>query len=199
MENNENGRSMVEMLGVLAIIGVLSAGALAGYSKAMFRHKVNQTIDIFQGVLQRFQELDQKGWGRDISVGNTSDEKTTVDIVKYGLMDSCTETVGFANYPACQLPIGSLWMDFLEEDYIFGEFVIKFNDANSCIAFSSINWVNALPIDWWRPNGYILISGQPIYAPNWDEDSVTSVNMTDVIAGCQSTNPYFYLVIRNEY
>ncbi len=31
------GRSMVEMLGVLAIIGVLSVGAVAGYSKAMIK------------------------------------------------------------------------------------------------------------------------------------------------------------------
>jgi len=45
MKNNENGRSMVEMLGVLAIIGVLSAGGLAGYSKAMFKHKLNSTMD----------------------------------------------------------------------------------------------------------------------------------------------------------
>ena len=45
MKNNENGRSMVEMLGVLAIIGVLSAGGLAGYSKAMFKHKMNSTLD----------------------------------------------------------------------------------------------------------------------------------------------------------
>ncbi|MBP5614981.1 MAG: hypothetical protein J6X42_00280, partial [Alphaproteobacteria bacterium] len=36
---------MVEMLGVLAIIGVLSAGGLAGYSKAMFKHKLNSTMD----------------------------------------------------------------------------------------------------------------------------------------------------------
>ena len=36
------GRSMVEMLGVLAIIGVLSVGAIAGYSKAMMKHKLNQ-------------------------------------------------------------------------------------------------------------------------------------------------------------
>ncbi len=42
---NEKGRSMVEMLGVLAIIGVLSAGGLAGYSKAMFKHKLNSTMD----------------------------------------------------------------------------------------------------------------------------------------------------------
>ena len=36
------GRSMVEMLGVLAIIGVLSVGAIAGYSKAMTKYKLNK-------------------------------------------------------------------------------------------------------------------------------------------------------------
>ena len=41
------GRSMVEMLGVLAIIGVLSVGAISGYSKAMFKYKLNkQTTQI---------------------------------------------------------------------------------------------------------------------------------------------------------
>ena len=38
----QSGRSMVEMLGVLAIIGVLSVGAIAGYSKAMLKYKLNQ-------------------------------------------------------------------------------------------------------------------------------------------------------------
>ena len=36
------GRSMVEMLGVLAIIGVLSVEAIAGYSKAMTKYKLNK-------------------------------------------------------------------------------------------------------------------------------------------------------------
>ena len=39
------GRSMVEMLGVLAIIGVLSAGGLAGYNKAMTQHKLNKNAE----------------------------------------------------------------------------------------------------------------------------------------------------------
>ncbi|MBR2136349.1 MAG: hypothetical protein IJ852_00105 [Alphaproteobacteria bacterium] len=39
------GRSMIEMLGVLAIIGVLSVGGIAGYSKAMQKYRVNKTID----------------------------------------------------------------------------------------------------------------------------------------------------------
>lgn len=42
---NENGRSMVEMLGVLAIIGVLSVGGIAGYSKAMNKYKLNKMFD----------------------------------------------------------------------------------------------------------------------------------------------------------
>ena len=42
---NENGRSMVEMLGVLANIGVLSVGGIAGYSKAMNKYKINKTTD----------------------------------------------------------------------------------------------------------------------------------------------------------
>ena len=41
----EKGRSMVEMLGVLAIIGVLSVGAIAGYSKAMMKYKLNKQAE----------------------------------------------------------------------------------------------------------------------------------------------------------
>ena len=38
------GRSMIEMLGVLAIIGVLSVGGIAGYSKAMEKYKMNKLM-----------------------------------------------------------------------------------------------------------------------------------------------------------
>ena len=42
---NESGRSMVEILGVLAIIGVLSVGAIAGYRYAWNKNKANQIVD----------------------------------------------------------------------------------------------------------------------------------------------------------
>ena len=44
-QNYESGRSMVEMLGTLAIIGVLSVGAIAGYSYGMDKYRANQTIN----------------------------------------------------------------------------------------------------------------------------------------------------------
>ena len=45
MKKNESGRSMVEMLGVLAIIGVLSIGGIAGYTLAMNRYRANEILD----------------------------------------------------------------------------------------------------------------------------------------------------------
>ena len=45
-KKSESGRSMVEMLGVLAIIGVLSVGGIAGYSLAMRRHRANGVVDL---------------------------------------------------------------------------------------------------------------------------------------------------------
>lgn len=45
IKSNQNGRSMIEMLGVLAIIGVLSVGGIVGYSKAMNKYKTNQVLN----------------------------------------------------------------------------------------------------------------------------------------------------------
>ena len=54
------GRSMVEMLGVLAIIGILSVGAIAGYSKAMIKYKLNkqaEQISWLLNVMYRYKDL----------------------------------------------------------------------------------------------------------------------------------------------
>ena len=45
------GRSMVEMLGVLAIIGVLSVGSIAGYSNAMLKYKLNKQAQQINTIL----------------------------------------------------------------------------------------------------------------------------------------------------
>ena len=41
---------MIEMLGVLAIIGVLSVGGIAGYSKAMTKFKINKMIEDYSNL-----------------------------------------------------------------------------------------------------------------------------------------------------
>ncbi len=44
---SQSGRSMVEMLGVLAVIGVLSITAISGYRYAMSQHKINEYINAY--------------------------------------------------------------------------------------------------------------------------------------------------------
>ena len=55
------GRSMIEMLGVLAIVGVLSVGGIAGYSKAMEMWKINKAVNeyvfLIQGLMEARQSL----------------------------------------------------------------------------------------------------------------------------------------------
>ena len=50
-KKSQIGRSMIEMLGVLAIIGVLSVGGIAGYSKAMEKFKVNKAISEYSMLI----------------------------------------------------------------------------------------------------------------------------------------------------
>ena len=73
---NQRGRSMVEMLGVLAIIGVLSAAGLAGYSKAMEKHKTNLLKDEIQmiatNIITAFHgQLDYSDLGTDRTAGTS--------------------------------------------------------------------------------------------------------------------------------
>ena len=57
IHSQESGRSMIEMLGVLAIIGVLSVGGIAGYSQAMNKFKVSKATDQIQTMVQNIRTL----------------------------------------------------------------------------------------------------------------------------------------------
>ena len=71
---SQSGRSMIEMLGVLAIIGVLSVGSIAGYSKAMEKFKINKAIEeysyLINGMLD-YVEFAQKYKSDQTYVGAT--------------------------------------------------------------------------------------------------------------------------------
>ncbi len=66
------GRSMVEMLGVLAIIGVLSVGAIAGYSKAMFKYRLNKQTEqlntLISAVTETYRSLINYGGNKSENI-----------------------------------------------------------------------------------------------------------------------------------
>ena len=53
------GRSMIEMLGVLAIIAVLTVGGIAGYSKAMKKYQANKVVGEIIQVFANLKELSE--------------------------------------------------------------------------------------------------------------------------------------------
>ena len=72
MKKLESGRSMVEMLGVLAIIGVLSVGGIAGYSLSMRRHRANGVADtVAKYALVAYGHCQQKLLNGDV-IGTSS-------------------------------------------------------------------------------------------------------------------------------
>ena len=194
---NEKGRSMVEMLGVLAIIGVLSAGGLAGYSKAMFKHRVNETINIYAQILQRVAELEQRGLGEGVEIGANG---VVIDSIKYGIFPDCKETIDAFGQSACKLPIGSFFMYLSEfSGVIEGSLQVHFTDSKSCVAFSSVDWVNAVPVDWWHPYGDLAIGGKKIYFP---AENINKTTMNDIVEACQSCDNdscYFDLMPHSDY
>ena len=58
----QGGKSMIEMLGVLAIIAVLTVGGIAGYSKAMKKYQANKVVGEIIQVLVKWKELSENEW-----------------------------------------------------------------------------------------------------------------------------------------
>ena len=86
MRRSEKGRSMVEMLGVLAIIGVLSVGGIYGYTVAMNKYKANEIVQTAsmvavlaqsqnagEGAVAELSDLQNEGKVAGISLNICSD------------------------------------------------------------------------------------------------------------------------------
>ena len=137
----QKGRSMVEMLGVLAIIAVLSIGGIKGYSSAMHRFNLNKTIDWITEGMNNYniyfntQEIISnsdaafimefvapKEWqgrspmGGKMYFGTAGSEKRKRYATSiYSLTaDDCTYLVSYA---ATNYPLYSLWVNPLNQSF----------------------------------------------------------------------------------
>ena len=121
MKKLESGRSMVEMLGVLAIIGVLSIGGISGYTLSMRRHRANGVADaaakyalVAYGKCQQdilngnsggcddnYMSFADAGIG-DAPAGVQSMKIDDIDIDGSGGVDTVKVKVGFEDLKLCQ-------------------------------------------------------------------------------------------------
>jgi len=56
---SQSGRSMVEMLGVLAIVGILTVGGMSGYKTAMKRFRANNVLEVISSASLEAQRLNK--------------------------------------------------------------------------------------------------------------------------------------------
>lgn len=163
--SSQNGRSMIEMLGVLAIVGVLSVAGIAGYSKAMEKHKLNKAIEQIVALVSGIQRacINQSGYS-GVECNGDGDECPylhSLGIIPSGMISKGSEIL--------HSPWGSdisVWEnskygadgDYNEdEDKKAFTIYIQFNAQGEvdkyCVPLAMYNWANV--------PGIIAVGGNP--------------------------------------
>ena len=112
------GRSMIEMLAVLAIVGVLSIGGVWGYRKAITKHLANSVVDDinlsgFLIMSELFNRLPDDDVGMDMT--GKFDQKSPYTFKAFAETSSTFEIlVQNVPYPVCQEIIDRELKDFDE-------------------------------------------------------------------------------------
>ena len=140
MKCNELGRSMVEMLGVLAIIGVLSVGAISGYSKAMTKYKLNKQAESVTLLLANVTQLSLNLGASDKSLSNASILKK-LNIIPDGISeqndkmyDIFHNSISFGSAPHASLG---------RETYLFFDLERTNNKVSNSAVNICLNIINA--------------------------------------------------------
>ena len=178
------GRSMIEMLGVLAIIGVLSVGGIAGYSKAMMKYRINKTIEqitLIAGNIRTFF-APQKDF---TDLGTYSEPNITV-VKKAKLVPDDMWTTYTTSSGGSGEYIENAWGGELEiyssNSYYSPSFSIRVTDVTEsiCIELLSRDWKNiasGLTIDVWAED------------TSWDvpiDVNKESLDIDDILEFCSS-------------
>ena len=152
----QSGRSMVEMLGVLAIIGVLSVSGIAGYSRAMEKHKLSKTKDIIINTLTKYADLTSKNFG-NLRIDGTNSQELAINA---NFIDECdlqpSSAFASSSYKVCKLPLGEHFIKvepYFSSPHIYSYmYFISLIPANesACIDILSAGWQSMLPEDWWK-------------------------------------------------
>ncbi len=189
---NQNGRSMIEMLGVLAIIGVLSVGGIAGYSKAMMKYRINKTIEqitLIAGNVRTFFAAQKNYRGAECGSQYLSLSGQYLSDIYYG----CKVAKKAKLFPDEMLTITNGSITNIENAFggKFGigtsdgrDFYLVFNQVplEACIELASYDWrsANAISLGLSKFNNDTF-GGNEIYYHN-----TLPANVEDVITECSA-------------
>ena len=162
---NEYGRSMTEMLGVLAVIGVLSSGALVGYSKAMYKYQMQKTVGFVSDAMLEYNLFLKKNF-----LGYPYEkDKMAENARNYGLLTECepqNSSLAGGSYQVCKAPLGEIYprfwvkkdVDGYKYNYMLYVTFLK-NHRQACSDFLSRNWDKVVQEKLWRKGRLWIVSG----------------------------------------
>ena len=187
MRVNESGRSMIEMLGVLAIIGVLSVGGIAGYSKAMNKFKTNKVADNVSMIVANVKTLyaQQKNYG---TAGENGTALTTAKAIDLGVIpDELVKTESDAkvlrNAYNGKVFVGAT--KSVDTDTDLRAFYVSFNGLSkeACVALATNDWGSsyssgliAIKVGNGATGGTLVIDS--------DDAAVTATSAANMKMGC---------------
>ena len=169
--NEQSGRSMIEMLGVLAIIGVLSVGGIAGYSKAMNKFKTNKVADNVSMLVANIKTL--------YAQQNSYAELNNESAVSMGVVPDELGTDSSNLLNAFNGPVNIHVSDSTDTEHHDNKaFVIYFGNLSreACITLATNDWGSGYS------SGLIAIRASSTSTANTDDTSLDST-----VIGCPGT------------
>lgn len=139
--HEESGRTMLEMLGVLAIMGIITYGAIAGINYGMTSYKVNQTYNEVQDIVQGVQDL--YSWSKGYDGTNLVSAAVKNDVCqKLPSSDQCHGAFGDIDLVGANLS-GNIWaLDNHKQESSCDNFavIVPITDEDSRTRVSDMDW-----------------------------------------------------------
>ena len=176
---NESGRSMVEMLGVLAIIGVLSVGGIAGYSKAMNKFKINKTTDQVSMLVANIRTLFSAQGDYD---GLTNKDAKQFGIVPNDMYTSASDNT-ITNAFGGNVSIGAAKLNATN---LTKAFIIEYTGLSqeACVTIATGDWGSG------QASGLIAIAAaESTEASGEGDDAVPASSATDLLTDVYLGDP----------
>jgi Tfp pilus assembly protein PilE len=137
---------MIEMLGVLAIVGVLSVAGIAGYSKAMAKYKNNKAMDQISTIAANIKTIfASTGTYGGLSPSSAAEGKKNERAFNLGVFpDDMTKTCGATFADTCVKNGLNGGVEVAAADSNL-TFTIKFTGLtkDACVAIATSDWGGA--------------------------------------------------------
>lgn len=178
----QSGRSMVEMLGVLAIIGVLSVGGIAGYSKAMAKYKLTKAMDQVSTTVTNIRTLYS---GQPNYAGLDTTVAIRMGAVGAEMLNGFASDAAVYAYNAFN---GSVEIAATDEGR---NFMVTFNGLGkeACVALSTADWGSGSGsgLVSVSVSGSELVKGTEGGTKGTTEDATLPLRLSDAAKGCSGT------------